>query len=626
MVIGDGAGRARDGGLWYATLLFVLLLVLPATYLSYAQWRTMQSDRDEAIAALPLEISDSSERLVLAIKERYDELLHVEEERPFWHFRDEYRPISSLGTDFALIPSPLVDAPLQAGVQAHFAYTLDEGRDAMVHLFLGAGVAPEMRDALAQDHLRAAEELVERDWDALSLITPEELVNLSWIETLTPTVAGLMSARSERIPLPHAAVNLSKETDIDCLRDNLPVLEDLQEHEVVTLSTAYRVRSLLDSSLTERIVATRRVIIDSPEGLTGALPDCFQEASYGTTLVQGFFLDRAWLLEELPERMASTTIPAELTFERSVSEDTPLPLGVVRTERSLYKELDIELVEAPFAPDDDVLIVSSDTKEIEALYTRRWEQFLATAVILTGALGTGLFLLLRSVRASVRDATRTRNFVAAVSHELKTPVAALRLYGEMLSEGWAKDEAKREEYHQRIVRESERLELLVNRVMLKTRLETTAVTPVATDLCALLSELVPELNAGRDDITLVTDPETPRALADPEGVRSILENLVDNARKYAKSSTADPVEVTLSEKGGLPQLTISDRGPGVPQEERDRIFDAFYRAGDEERRAAQGIGLGLHLAALHASAIGAELDVRDRPGGGAAFSVSFRRG
>ncbi|MCH2106106.1 MAG: hypothetical protein MK291_05645, partial [Planctomycetes bacterium] len=110
MVIGDGAGRARGGGLWYTTLLFVLLLVLPATYLGYVQWRTMKSDRDEAIAALPIEIADSSNRLVLAIRERYQELLHTEEERPFWHFRDEYRPISSLGKDLALIPSPLVNA------------------------------------------------------------------------------------------------------------------------------------------------------------------------------------------------------------------------------------------------------------------------------------------------------------------------------------------------------------------------------------------------------------------------------------------------------------------------------------------------------------------------------------
>ena len=85
------------------------------------------------------------------------------------------------------------------------------------------------------------------------------------------------------------------------------------------------------------------------------------------------------------------------------------------------------------------------------------------------------------------------------------------------------------------------------------------------------------------------------------------------------------MEVSLSVKDGLPHLTVSDRGPGVPEEERVRLFDAFYRSGDEERRSAKGIGLGLHLAALHANAMGAALEVLDRPGGGAVFSVRFKR-
>jgi signal transduction histidine kinase len=104
-----------------------------------------------------------------------------------------------------------------------------------------------------------------------------------------------------------------------------------------------------------------------------------------------------------------------------------------------------------------------------------------------------------------------------------------------------------------------------------------------------------------------------------------LENLIDNARKYAKSSESDPLEVRVGASDGIPVLEVSDRGPGVPQEERERLFDAFYRSGDEERRSAKGIGLGLHLAALHANAMGAELEVLDRPGGGAVFSVRFRR-
>lgn len=629
MVFGDGAERGSGGGLWYATLLFILLLVLPGAYLGYEQWRTMRDEREAALSALPTEVIGSADRLVLAIRARYEELLEAEMHRPFWHYRKEYHPISTQGKDLALVPSPLLTEPLHAGVEAHFAYTMDEGRDAMVHLFLGSDIEPEMYDSMEEDLTRVAEELVGRDYDEGSLFSSEALTDVNWSAVIAPLVAAALDGRSEKIPLPHAAVNLSRETDIDCLRDSLPALTDLQELEVTTLTTSFRVRSLFDRDNTPRLVATRRVFVDSPKGLAGALPDCFQEASYGTTLVQGFFLDRAWLLEKLPARTASTTIPAHLEFSRAPcrpTEPEPASASLVEVSRSLFEELEIETYGAATDAREDKLFISSDIADVEAVYDRRWQQFLATFAILSGALGTGLFLLLRSVRSSVRDASRTRNFVAAVSHELKTPVAALRLYGEMLSEGWAKDEEKRAEYHQRIVRESERLELLVDRVMQKTRLESTTVDPVEIDLGALVTELVARLAAGRDDVQLEIKPGLSRALADPEGVRSILENLVENARKYAKCTAARPVEVTLEMIGGRPALIVSDKGPGVPSEERSQIFDAFYRTGDEERRAAKGIGLGLHLSALHASAMGAELKVTDRQGGGASFILRFRTG
>jgi signal transduction histidine kinase len=625
MMFGDGSKRAQGGGLWYATLLFVLLLVLPSTYLGYGQWRSIQSERDEAIEDLPREVADSADRLVLAIRERFEELIEEENERPFWHFRSEYQPITSRGSDLSLIPSPLVDSPLPQGTRAHFAYTLDEGRDALVKLFLGSGLDPGMRDAVEQDLLQSAEQLVEYELNEDLLFAAETLMNFDWSEVLDRSLENLLTARRIRIPLPLAAVNLSKETDIDCLRENLPVLVGLQEHELTTLITNYEVRALLDERNTRRLVATRRVFIASTEGLTGALPVCFEEAAYGTTLVQGIFLDHEWLLEELPERMAATIIPAKVRYRLSEGPHSASRADVVETTRSLYEELGIEATNELHAAGNDKLFISSETSHIERLYSKRWTQFLGTVAVLTAALGTGLVLLLRSVRASIRETARTRNFVAAVSHELRTPVAALRLYGEMLSEGWAEDEEKRDEYHQRIVRESERLELLVDRVMRKTRLETTGVQLISTDLSTLVGEIVETLREGRNDIELAVDPEIPLSLTDPEGVRSILENLVDNSRKYAKSSPDDPVQVSLSVKDGIPYLAVSDRGPGVPEEERTRLFDAFYRSGDEERRSAKGIGLGLHLAALHANAMGAELEVLGRSGGGAVFSVQFRR-
>jgi len=624
MALGDRSGAARGGGLWYGTLLFILLLVLPSTYLGYGQWTSMRTDRNKAIERLPEEVADTADRLALAIRERFDELLRTENARPFWHFRSEFRPLTTRGAILALIPSPLVESPLPTGVSGHFAYTMDEGRDAMVHIFLGSDLDPGLQEALEEDLLHTAEELVERDWDEDFAAAADALVNLDWPESMDRSIENLLTARPMRIPLPHAAVNLSKETDIDCLRDNLPVLDDLQEMELATLTTNYRIRAFIDGRKTLRLAATRRVFIDSPEGLAGSLPDCFREASYGTTLVQGFFLDPSWVLDELPRRVATTTIPTEILYIRP-GDDVELSEGdIVETERSLYAELNIEATAEVADRGSDMVVIASRTEQIESLYEKRWDQFLATVAVLTAALGTGLILLLRSVRASLQETARTRNFVAAVGHELRTPVTALRLYGEMLSEGWDTDEEKRREYHERILRESERLELLVDRVMRKTRLETTGVEPITTNLPQLVEQIAESLREGHDDIEVVADPSTPRALTDPEGVRSILENLVDNARKYAKSATGNPIEVRVRDADGHPTLEVSDRGPGVPVAERELLFEAFYRSGDEERRSAKGIGLGLHLAALHANAMGARIEVGDRSGGGAVFSVRFK--
>jgi two-component system OmpR family sensor kinase len=195
----------------------------------------------------------------------------------------------------------------------------------------------------------------------------------------------------------------------------------------------------------------------------------------------------------------------------------------------------------------------------------------------------------------------------------------------MLTEGWASDEAKRKEYHERILRESQRLELLIDRVMQKSRLETSGSKPIPTNLQALVEEIVDSQSDMKEDISLKKSSPPPNALTDPEGVRSILENLIENARKYAYCSSKSPVEVYVGSQNGQPMLTVSDRGPGISSEDRALIFDAFYRSGNEERRSAKGVGLGLHLASLHANAMGAEIAVNERSGGGAVFTVLFER-
>src|SRR5262249_2094453 len=111
-----------------------------------------------------------------------------------------------------------------------------------------------------------------------------------------------------------------------------------------------------------------------------------------------------------------------------------------------------------------------------------------------------------------------------------------------------------------------------------------------------------------------------------DGVRSIVANLVENARKYAPvGEGGEPIRLVTRRSDRGADLEVLDRGPGIPVQERTRVFEAFYRVGNEATRTTQGTGLGLHLVALQSEAMGARVQVLDRDGGGTVFRVTFQR-
>jgi two-component system sensor histidine kinase KdpD len=152
-------------------------------------------------------------------------------------------------------------------------------------------------------------------------------------------------------------------------------------------------------------------------------------------------------------------------------------------------------------------------------------------------------------------------------------------------------------------------------------------------LVRAIEPLVPMLSADESpvparDLVFELPQGLPMVMLHVDCVRSIVTNLVENARKYAPVDPADPkaepilVRVQLVDR--RVRLEVLDRGPGIPSEERSRIFQAFYRIGNEATRASKGTGLGLHLVALQAEAMDASVEALAREGGGTLFRVSFR--
>jgi two-component system phosphate regulon sensor histidine kinase PhoR len=224
-----------------------------------------------------------------------------------------------------------------------------------------------------------------------------------------------------------------------------------------------------------------------------------------------------------------------------------------------------------------------------------------TTVALAGVLLGGFAFMYRFGTEQLRLAQQQQNFVSAVSHELKTPLTSIRMYGEMLKSGWASD-AKKQTYYDFILAEGERLSRLIDNVLQLARLNRggPSISPERTSVEALFGGLRPVL-AGQAEragfaIDFVLEPPAAAALVDVDhdALTQVFINLVDNAIKFANDAARKDIVVSarLLDAANV-TLSVRDFGPGIPQNDMKRLFELFYRPDNELTRATGGTGLGL---------------------------------
>jgi len=238
------------------------------------------------------------------------------------------------------------------------------------------------------------------------------------------------------------------------------------------------------------------------------------------------------------------------------------------------------------------------------------------------ALVLGGVLLVLEITRERRESMLKTGFVSNVSHELKTPLTAVRLSAEMLREGRVKEEAQAR-YLEVIVRESERLTRLVDNILDFGRLERgrRKFNLEARDVNELLSVAEaqrPRVEAAGLTLMVRSVPMPVMRTFDLDAVGQVLVNLIDNAVKYAASGKM--VEVSVRERG---EITVADRGPGIAAKHRSRIFERFYRCDDSITAKSSGSGLGLSIASRLMAGMGGELVFAPRAGGGAVFTIKF---
>lgn len=262
---------------------------------------------------------------------------------------------------------------------------------------------------------------------------------------------------------------------------------------------------------------------------------------------------------------------------------------------------------------------------------RRAERPFQLAALLTAALAAllaiGIAFLWRGARREMALARMKTEFVANVSHELKTPLSLIRLFGETLLLDRVSHPEQRSRYYQIIARESERLGHLIANVLSFSGIEagrkTYELRPC--DLGETVRETYESYRFHLDEKgfehRLEVEPDLPRVRADPDAVAQALINLLENAVKYSPREKF--VRVSVRSEGGSVRISVEDRGVGISPKDQGRVWEEYFRTREARALATRGSGLGLSLVRHIVRAHGGRVELESSPGKGSTFTLVF---
>jgi signal transduction histidine kinase len=248
-------------------------------------------------------------------------------------------------------------------------------------------------------------------------------------------------------------------------------------------------------------------------------------------------------------------------------------------------------------------------------------------IVLALAMGLGVFLVAGAAAREVRVAELKSNFVASVSHDLKTPLALIQLFAETLELGRVRTPERAQEYYRIINGESKKLTRLIENILDFSRMEA-GLRPYRMEPADLtesvnkvLARMETQFSQGHFTVTANVDTDLPRILADEGAAEQAIENLVANAMKY--SGDAKQIEIEAKRVNGHIVVSVTDHGIGISRREQGRIFRKFYRVQRELGGGPQGTGLGLAIVDHTMRGHGGFVRVESEPDHGSTFSLHF---
>lgn len=240
-------------------------------------------------------------------------------------------------------------------------------------------------------------------------------------------------------------------------------------------------------------------------------------------------------------------------------------------------------------------------------------------------LSLGFWWIKKNVWQDLKRAQKEKNFLLAVTHELKTPIAAIRLNSQTLKNRKLSEEQS-QDLCADIITESNRLETLVNNILLATQFEqnNSICNWQLVDLSSLIEAQIKRFQQlFPDRIVNSSIQSNIRLNLEENMIVSLLFNLLENANKYSPAS--EPIAVSLKGDEYFVVLEIADFGEGIPAVERKSVFEKFHRLGNEQTRTQKGTGLGLYIVKEICKAHSAEITISENSPRGSRFQITFSK-
>jgi len=256
-------------------------------------------------------------------------------------------------------------------------------------------------------------------------------------------------------------------------------------------------------------------------------------------------------------------------------------------------------------------------------HARRW-MVIGEGGVFLAILTWGSYLTLRSIRKEVGLARQQKNFLLSITHEFKSPLASIKLYLQTILRHEL-EKPKFESFINSAIHDTERLNNLVENALMANIIDHTgyAFSKEDLNLSAFLRLMIQRYQGLPDHHTVESKIEDNIGLqADKNAFSVLINNLIENAAKYSPQGTT--IGVTLKKEGNYVLLDISDQGSGVPNEEKKKIFEKFYRIGNEETRKTKGTGLGLFIVRYIIEHHNGTIHVEDNKPAGSVFCVRLK--